>query len=202
MGFKVREFRPLTKVSLEDLVPQDHFYRQVDRCLDLGFVRNLVLKPYSVMGRPSIDPMVFFKLQLIAFFDGIRSERQLMETVNVNLAHHWYIGYDLTESVPDHSSLSKIRERSGLVIFHRFFEHIVELCIQAGLVWGEALYFDSTKIQANAAIDLLMPRVEWEAQQHLHWWLCSMPENPCRPPTRACRRRCSAALLNAGDADR
>jgi transposase len=167
MGIKVRDFQPLREVSLEDLVPQDHFYRQVDRCLDLSFVRNLVFKLYSVIGRPSIDPMVFFKLQLIAFFEGIRSERQLMETVNVNLAHRWYIGYDLTETVPDHSSLSKIRDRYGLATFQQFFERIVERCIEAGLVWGEELYFDSTKVQANAAIDRLMPRVEWEAQQHL-----------------------------------
>lgn len=70
-----------------------------------------------------------------------------METVNLNLAHRWYIGYDLGEVVPDHSSLSKIRERYGLEVFHRFFEHIIELCIQVGLVWGEELYFDSTKVQ-------------------------------------------------------
>jgi transposase len=60
------------------------------------------------MGCPSIDPVVFFKLQLIAFFEGIRSERQLMEMVNLNLAHRWFIGYDLDEPVPDHGSLSKI----------------------------------------------------------------------------------------------
>lgn len=167
LGHKIRDFRPLTAVSLDDLVPENNFYRQVDRCLDLGFVRNLVSKFYSVMGRPSIDPIVFFKLQLIAFFEGIRSERQLMETVNVNLAHRWYIGYDLTEAVPDHSSLSKIRDRYGLGTFQKFFERIVERCIEAGLVWGEELYFDSTKVQANAAIDRLMFRVEWEAQQHL-----------------------------------
>jgi len=167
LGHKVRDFRLLTALSLEDLVPEDNFYRQVERCLDLGFVRDLVLELYSVIGRPSIDPIVFFKLQLIAFFEGIRSERQLMETVNVNLAHRWFIGYDLTEAVPDHSSLSKIRDRYGLATFQQFFERIVELCIQAGLVWGEELYFDSTKVQANAAIDRMMPRVEWEAQQHL-----------------------------------
>ena len=86
----------------------------------------------------------------------------------MNLAHRWFIGYDLTEEVPDHSSLSKIRDRYGLIAFQRFFEWIVELCIEAGLVWGEELYLDSTKVQANASIDRLMPRVEWEAQQHLH----------------------------------
>jgi transposase len=168
LGYKARDFKPLTAVSLEDLVPEDNFYRQVDHSLNLGFIRDLVCEFYSEMGRPSIDPVVFFKLQLIAFFEGIRSERQLMETVNVNLAHRWFIGYDLREAVPDHSSLSKIRDRYGLATFQRFFERIVEKCIEAGLVWGEELYFDSTKVQANAAIDRLIPRVEWEAQQHLY----------------------------------
>src|SRR5512139_453694 len=119
------------------------------------------------MGRPSVDPVVFFKLQLIAFFEGIRSERQLMQTVNLNLAHRRFIGYDLDEPVPDHSSLSKIRERFGLDVFQLFFERIVELCIQARLVWGEELYFDSTKVQANANINGMIHRTEYEAQQHL-----------------------------------
>ena len=168
LGHKVRDFRPLTVVTLEDLVPEENFYRQVECCLDLSFIRDLVGGHYSEIGRPSIDPIIFFKLQLIAFFQGIRSARRLMETVNVNLAHRWFIGYDLTDAVPDHSSLSKIRDRYGLETFQLFFEGIVELCIEAGLVWGEELYFDSTKVQANAAIDRLIPRVEWEAQQHLH----------------------------------
>jgi hypothetical protein len=61
------------------------------------------------------------------FFEGIRSERQLMSMVNMRLDHRWFIGYDLTEAVPDHSSLSKIRTRYGLEVFQRFFERIVEL---------------------------------------------------------------------------
>src|SRR4030042_1028947 len=97
LGYKAREFKPLNTLSLEDLVPKDNFYRQVECSLDFGFVRELVLELYSEIGRPSIDPIVFFKLQLIAFFEGIRSERQLMETVHVNLAHRWFIGYDLDE---------------------------------------------------------------------------------------------------------
>jgi hypothetical protein len=119
------------------------------------------------MGRPSIDPVVFFKLQLIMFFEGIRSERQLMETVNLNLAHRWYLGYDLDQAVPDHSSLNKIRQRYGLETFQRFFEQIVELCIEAGLVWGEEVYLDSTKVKANASTDGLLPRFYVEAKQHM-----------------------------------
>ncbi len=77
MGTKQRSFAPLINVSLEDLVPADHFYRHLDRTLDLSFVREFVHETYAVGGRPSIDPIVFFKLQLVMFFEGIRSERQL-----------------------------------------------------------------------------------------------------------------------------
>ncbi len=167
LGHKTREFKHHKSISLEDLVPDDNFYRQVERSIDLSFVRELAAEFYSSIGRPSIDPVVFFKLQLIAFFEGIRSERQLMEMVNLNLAHRWFIGYDLDEPVPDHSSLSKIRERFGLEVFQQFFEHIVELCIEAGLVWGEELYFDSTKVKANANIKGMIERAGFEAQQHL-----------------------------------
>ena len=115
LGHKVRQFKPLTAICLENLVPADNFCRQVERRIDLSFVREFAAEFYSNIGRTSVDPVVFFKLQLIAFFEGIRSERKLMETVNLNLAHRWFIGYDLHEPVPDHSSLSKIRERFGIV---------------------------------------------------------------------------------------
>lgn len=68
MGSKERRFAPLTNVSLEELVPQDHFYRHLERTLDLSFVREFVQQTYAHVGRPSIDPVVFFKLQLVMFF--------------------------------------------------------------------------------------------------------------------------------------
>lgn len=160
LGKKDKKFKSHTVVSLEELVPKDNFYRQVEACLDMDFIRDLVRDLYSPVGRLSIDSVVFFKLQLIAFFEGMRSERQLMETVNLNLAHRWYIGYDLDEPVPNHSSLSKIRERYGLETFHCFFEHIVELCIEAGLVWGEELYIDAIKVRANASGRSVVERSE------------------------------------------
>jgi transposase len=95
--------------------------------------------------------VVFFKLELILFFEDLRSERQLMEVVADRLSLRWYVGYDLHESLPDHSSLSRIRERYGLEIFRSFFDRIVEMCIEAGLVWGEELFVDSTTVRANAA---------------------------------------------------
>src|SRR5712692_7631495 len=114
------------------------------------------------------------------FFEGIRSERQLMEMVKLHLAYRRYIGYDLDEPVPDHSSLSKIRARYGLAVFQRFFEEIVEWCVEAGFVWGKELYFDGTKIRANAAIDGMKPRWYWQAKQHLNELFT--PESPEQPP--------------------
>lgn len=163
MGIKERAFAPIVNLSLEDLVPADHFYRHLERTLDLSFVRDLVYDFYAAGGRPSIDPIVFFKLQLIMFFEGIRSERQLMRVVADRLSLLWYLGYDLTEPLPDHSSLTRIRERYGLQVFRRFFETIVERCQQAGLVWGRELYFDATKVEANASVDSAMPRFAVEA---------------------------------------
>jgi transposase len=165
---KERNFKTYL-VSLDNLLPKDNFYRDVEAKLDLSFVRDLVQDCYSShMGRPSIDPVVFFKLQLIMFFEGIRSERQLMEMVNLNLAYRWFIGYDLDEKVPDHSALSKIRDRYGLKVFQGFFEQVVEMCIEAGLVWGKELYFDGTKIRANASIDSLEDRWYWQAKEHIN----------------------------------
>ena len=150
-------------VSLDDLVPAGHFYRHLEDTLDLSFVRDLVRKTYAGIGRPSIDPAVFFKLQLILFFEGLRSERQLMRVVADRLSLRWYLGYDLSEVLPDHSSLTRIRERYGVEAFRRFFEAVVEECIAAKLVWGRELYIDSTDVAANASIDSLQPRFAVEA---------------------------------------
>ena len=155
------------QVSLEDLVPADHFYRYLDAALDLSFVRTWVQDRYATGGRPSIDPVVFFKLQLIMFFEGLRSERKLIETASLHLAHRWYLGYALDEPLPDHSSLTRIRTRLGLPLFQRFFEYVVALCQQAGLVWGKERFFDATKVRANADVDSLVPRWYLEAKTHL-----------------------------------
>ena len=170
MGTKIRSFTPLPPdISLEDLVPEDHFYRRLEARLDLSFVRELAKPLYAKGGRPSVDPVVFFKLQLVMFFEDIRSERLLMRVVADRLSVRWYLGYDLHEPLPDHSSLTRIRERFGLEVFRRFFERIVQECIDAGLVWGEELFFDATKVEANASIGSTRSRslVEGRLEEHL-----------------------------------
>ena len=179
LGEEGRHFAEHPAISLEDLVPPGHFYRQLERTVDLAFVRDLVRACYADRGRPSIDPVVFFKPQLVMFFEGIRSERQLMAVVADRLSLRWYLGDDLDERLPDHSSLTKIRERYGVATFRRFFEEILERCRAAGLLWGEELYADATKVQANAAYPSYAPRFAVEA--HLRQLFADGTAGPAPP---------------------
>jgi hypothetical protein len=122
--------------------------------------QRLVVAP-----QPSI--LLFRANHFMARSEGIRSERKLIETASLNLAHRWYLGYALDEELPDHSSLTRIRQRLGIDVFQRFFEKIVDLCQDAGLVWGRELYFDATKVEANAGIPSLIPRFYYEAKTHV-----------------------------------
>ncbi len=108
---KTRDLTRPVLVAIESSLPKDHFYRHLHRVLDLAFVRDLAADRYASGGRPSIDPEVFFRLQLAMFFAGIRSERKLMEQAGYNLAIRWYAGYNLDEPLPDHSSLSNTLSR-------------------------------------------------------------------------------------------
>jgi transposase len=137
---KPRRLDERIAVSLEALIPPNHFYRHLEAKFDLGFVREWARELYAERGRPSIDPVVFFKLQLVMFFEGIRSERQILRVAADRLSLRWYLGYDLTESLPDHSGLTRIRECYGLAVFRRFFEAVVDQCDAAGLVWGQEVF--------------------------------------------------------------
>ena len=88
-----------------------------------------------------------------------------MRVFSERLSVRWYVGYDLLEPLPDHSSLTRIRDRFGLSVFREFFERIVEECVEAGLVWGEELYFDATKVDANASLESIAPR--FYVEEHL-----------------------------------
>jgi transposase len=187
MGTKVRNFEPLPRdVSLEEIVPKDNFYRRLQERLDLSFVRGLVAPLYAEGGRPSVDPVVFFKLRLVMFFENVRGERELMRVAADRLSVRWYLGYDLHEALPDHSSLTRIRDRYGLDVFRNFFERIVEMCAEAGLVWGEELYFDATKIEANASLESITPR--FAVEQHLQDLFARETHKQSRPTMRRARR--------------
>ena len=135
---------------LETFIPQDHYLRKLDGVLDLSFVHEAVRDRYCQdNGRPSIDPEVIIRLFLIQAMEGIPRVRELMRQVQVNLAYRWFIGYELEESLPDHSTLSKALSRLGDEIFDELFTRSIDSCRASGLVEGKVLHVDATTIRAD-----------------------------------------------------
>ena len=140
-------------VSIEALVPEHHLLRKVDQTVDFGFIRDRVKHLYCEdNGRPALDPVVLFKLLLLGYLYGVRSERQLMREVEVNVAYRWFLGFRLRDKVPDASTLSQNRRRrfSESTIYQEIFDEIVLLAVNKGLASGAVLYTDSTHLKANA----------------------------------------------------
>jgi transposase len=135
---------------LESLIPEDHRLRKLNRVLDLGFVHEAVRGRYCPdNGRPSIDPEVVIRLFVLQAIEGIRSVRELMREVQVNLAYRWFIGYRLEETLPDHSTLSRALERFGDEVFNRLFSESIARCQRSGLIEGRVLHVDATTIRAD-----------------------------------------------------
>jgi len=138
--------------SLDQLVPDDHILERVDRVLDLSWLRDEVRDCYEEAdGRPSIDPESAVRLMLAGFFYGFVHDRELMREAEVNLAIRWFAGYQLLDRLPDHSTLTRIRQRWGEERFRRIFEKTVESCVKAGLVDGETIHADATLIRADVS---------------------------------------------------
>lgn len=153
-------FEPKTKTSidLESFIAKEHFLRRIDSILDLSFVRELTAARYADrQGRPSIDPEVFFRMQLVAYFYGVTTDRRLCAEVRDNLAYRWFCRLSLEDDVPDHSSLTRIRDRLGEEIFESVFRKIVEQCQEKGLVQQECrVMTDATLIAADASLNSLV----------------------------------------------
>jgi transposase len=139
-------------VCLEDLVPQGHLLRKIQKHIDFSFILEMV-KPYYCEdnGRPSVDPVMLFKMMFIGYLYGIRSERQLEQEVQLNVAYRWFVGLGLTDRVPDHSTLSLNRKRlQDSTIVQDIFDHIVFKAIELRMIAGRVLITDSTHLKANA----------------------------------------------------
>jgi transposase len=143
----------LEMVTLEELVPKDHLLRKIDAAVDFEFIREKVAHLYCTdNGRPALDPVVMFRLLFIGYLFGVRSERQLMREVQVNVAYRWFARFRLTERVPDASTFSQNRRRrfTDTTVYQEIFDAIVQQAIGRGMVEGRVLYTDSTHLKANA----------------------------------------------------
>ena len=140
-------------IILEQLVPQDHLLRKIDRSIDFSFIRRLCAPLYSAnLGRPAIEPEVLFRMLFVGYLYGIRSERRLEEEVNYNMAYKWFCGLSLTEKAPDATTLSVNRKRRfrDNNIPEQIFNEILRQAMEKGLVGGTILYTDSTHVKAKA----------------------------------------------------
>ena len=141
-------------VTIDQLVPQDHLLRKIDKYIDFSFITDLTKDYYCHNnGRPCIDPIILFKMLFIGYLYGVRSERQLIKEIQVNVAYRWFLGYSLTDRIPDHSTISqnRIRRFKDTDIPQKIFDKIVQMAMSHGLVSGKVLYTDSTHIKANAS---------------------------------------------------
>lgn len=164
--------------TLRQLLPDDHVLVRVDRILDLDWLHREVADLYCQdNGRPGIDPEAAVRLMLAGLLLGIVHDRRLMREAQVNLAIRWFIGYGLHEVLPDHSTLTRIRQRWGAERFRAIFQRTVRACVEAKIATGEIVHIDASLIRANVSWDALAVRhveavaaanpaeTEWEGRQ-------------------------------------
>ena len=140
-------------VCIDDLVPQNHLLRVIDKAIDWSFIYDLVRDKYSSdTGRPSIDPVTLIKIPLIQYLYGIKSMRQTIKDIEVNMAYRWFLGLELYDPVPHFSTFGKnyTRRFKDTDIFEQIFQHILEECYKFKLVDPTEIFVDATHVKARA----------------------------------------------------
>src|SRR6202167_671123 len=152
--------------NLEEVVPDDHMVRAVARVLDLSWVRAELAPHYSLIGRPSVDPVLTIRMLIIGYVFAIRSERALCREVQLNLAYRWFCGLGIEDKMPDHSAFSRARNERfrDSDIFRRVFERVVCACMAAGLVGSKGYAVDASLIEADANKSRSVAGTEWDAK--------------------------------------
>lgn len=138
-------------INLEKRIRKNHPLRKIKELVDFDFIYNEVRDKYGYNGNESVPPPVILKLMLLLVFYNVRSERELMETVEERLDWLWFLDYDLDTEIPNHSVLSKARKRWGEGAFRKFYERILWQCVKAGLVDGSKIFMDSSLVDADAS---------------------------------------------------
>jgi transposase len=152
------ERRTAVQVHIDDLVPPGNLYRLLNNELDLTFLYKATEQYYGIEGHESIDPVVFFKICLVGYLNNINSDRKLMEYCNNCLDVRLFLRYDIDESLPWHSTISRTRQLYGEEVFLGLFRKVLSLCVEKGMVSGKRQAVDSAFIKANASLDSLVEK--------------------------------------------
>lgn len=152
-GKKQYSEKLFTSFQLSDRVPEDNFYRRLKSKLDIEFIREETKIYYGTEGNSSIDPIVFFKLVLVGYFENLNSDRKIINHASMRLDILFFLGYDIDEELPWHSTISRTRGLYDEDIFRKLFKVVLTLCIKKGMVAGKRQAIDSAFIKANASLD-------------------------------------------------
>jgi transposase/uncharacterized protein (UPF0179 family) len=167
-GRKIFTPKVFYQTSLVDLVPQNNFYRQLDQALDLHFLYARTAQYYGIQGQKSIDPIVFFRICLVGYLNDITSDRKLMDFCSDSLGIRLFLGYDIDESLPWHSTISRTRQLYEDDVFQDVFNQVLAQCIDSGMVAGHTQAIDSAFVKANASMDSLELKVPKDTlEEHL-----------------------------------
>jgi transposase len=157
-GKKHYQEKLFNSIQLSDRVPLENFYRRLKSELDLNFLLGLTAPYYGKEGQKSIDPIVFFKLILVGYLENLNSDRKIINHASMRLDILFFIGYDIDEELPWHSTLSRTRGLYGEEIFKELFKRVLSLCVQKGMVSGKRQAIDNAYIKANASLDSLQEK--------------------------------------------
>lgn len=150
---------------MDDMVPQDHLLRIIDKAIDWSFIYDLVVDKYSTdNGRPSMDPVMLIKLPFIQYLYGIRSMRQTVKEIEVNVAYRWFLGLDMLDKVPHFSTFGKnyTRRFKDTDLFEQIFSHILQECYKFKLVDPSEVFVDATHVKARANNKKMQKRIAHE----------------------------------------
>ena len=183
-------------LDLSELIPENHLLRKINQIISFDFIYDLVAPYYPANGRPSVDPVSMFKMLLVGYLYGVKSERRLVQEVQLNIAYRWFCGFELTDKIPDHSTFSKTRLRkwNESCLFQEVFLEIIRRCVKSGLVDGKELAADGTYLPANVSKDSWID-TEVETELSMQSYLDCLDEELSkqpgfkRPPTKTIRKR-------------
>jgi len=161
-GKKTHQESLFIHFQLSDHIPSDNFYRRLKGFLDLDFLYNSTSKHYGSEGQKSIDPVVFMKLMLVGYLENINSDRRIVAVSGMRMDILYFLGYDLGEALPWHSTLSRTRQLYGEAIFLDLFRQVLKLCVEKGLICGKRQAVDSALIPANASRQQMLERLVME----------------------------------------
>src|SRR5882762_3236581 len=205
-GKKQYQEKLFTNFQLSDRVPPDNMYRKLKEVLDLRFLYAATAKYYGKEGQKSIDPVVFFKLLLVGYLENQPSDRRIVHMASMRMDILYFIGYDIDEELPWHSTLSRTRQLYDEDVFNGLFKQVLKQCIEKGMLTGKRQAIDSVYVKANAAMDsvkekaILDDAMAFTSQLKEEESDSDSPQHPDRPDV-APQKRSNANRASTTDPD-